>query len=79
MCSQNDYHFIIYLDGVVYNKQGTTDLAECCTVECMMGDIWMPHFHSSLQKQKYRFLLEGDIEKYDDGPIFFAFNRYWDD
>ena len=76
-CGSDDYHFIVYDNGEIYNKQGITDLVVGCTEECIMADIWYPHFHTEEQLIKYCDILGGDLIAYDDETIYFSIKRNW--
>lgn len=78
-CGPTDCHYIPYINGVVYNKQGTTDMAEGCTVDCITADEWKPHFHTWGQNFKYALILWGNTTVYDDETIYFSIKRGWDD
>ncbi len=78
-CGPYDYHFIVYDNGIVYNKQGTSEMVIGCTIDCINNDIWYPHFHTDEQVAMYRQALEGSEVYYDDETIFFSIKRNWSD
>jgi len=79
-CGLNDYHFIVYDNGTVYNKQGQTDMVIGCTIACINSKVWYPHFHTDEQISKYSQALERNEICYDDvETIFFSVKRSWSD
>lgn len=76
-CGIDDYHFIVYDNGVIYNKQGNLDLVDGCTLDCINSQEWYTHFHTNEQLAIYGTVVESQGVCYDEGPIFFSINRNW--
>ena len=76
-CGPYDYHFIVYDNGSIFNKQGITDLVDGCSIECIESDVWYPHFHTDEQLRKYGEILKEVKISYDDETIFFSIKRDW--
>ena len=78
MTGKDDYHFIVFDHGDVYNKQGNTDFVKGCTIECILSTVWVSHFHEQEQIDQYAQALENP-QLYTDGPVFFSIRRTWDE
>ena len=78
MTGKDDYHFIVFDHGVVYNKQGNTDFVKGCTIECILSTVWVSHFHEQEQIDQYAQVLENP-QLYTDRPVFFSIRRTWDE
>ena len=66
---EKDYHFIVEVDGKVYNKPGALDL-RTETVGIFVGEMWYPYPGGP---RDYR----NDGKGYDSDIIYFALKKEW--
>ena len=71
-CGPDDYHFMVRVGGVWYNKPGTTRLIENELSSIVTADIWYGRYLNS-----NGVLHEERSIYYDDETIYFAISKEW--
>ena len=72
-CGPMDYHFMVRVDGVWYNKPGTPPLIVNESIDIVTSQIWKGRYlnnYGQLQSNSQIF--------YDDETIYFAIAKEWD-
>ncbi len=72
-CGPMDYHFMVRVDGVWYNKPGTTPLISNESLSIVTADKWIGRYLNN-----YGELQSNPRIYYDDETIYFAIAKEWD-
>ena len=72
-CGPMDYHFMVRVDNVWYNKPGTTPLISNESLDIVTANKWMGRYLNN------NGVMQSDSNiYYDDETIFFAISKGWD-
>ena len=72
-CGPFDYHFMVRVDGIWYNKPGTTPLIENENYLNVISKVWKGRYIN-----KNGNIKNDDSIYYDDVTIYFAIKKDWD-